>query len=85
MPIRLAISEIVIEGVSRQASRIIPDVFPTLSRRFPDPFPTLSRQASGGIGLRCHRIFKQLNRDTAGSFSDDGTCKLLMSVITQAN
>ena len=43
-----------------------------LSRRFLDAFPILSRQVKGGIGLRCNRIFKQFNRDTASSFSDDG-------------
>ena len=58
-PIRLAISGIIIDGVSRQASRIIPDVC-----------STLSRQASGGIHPRCDRILEKFNRDTAGSFGN---------------
>ena len=48
-PIRLAISGIVTDGVSRQASRIIPDVFPTLSRPFPDLFPTSQRRHSPAL------------------------------------
>ena len=62
MPIRLAISEIVIEGVSRQISRIIPDAFPTGQRRrwialSPDFFLQ-----------HLHSVIKQMNQVALANF-----------------